>query len=382
MLCSLAQRWSLPAPLLCLPAAPTSQLPCPTPTLKHNHEHCCAHRCALQIALARALKDQHIAERQLVLKAALQDDLDEDLRQAAELPPLPGAGSGGPPTPGTLPACLWLPGLSACLARPPDAPGPSIPHPASACAPAVDKLQKEVDALKEAATALLHRMRYMASRVSEARQLQPGGGQRAQQGEQQPAAADQQQPRLPGGENGNATEGAEAGGASATAAAADGDAGPSAAPPTAAAAAAAAAEGGIPGPSGAYSAEQPGAGLECPVCLTLVPAGADINVFRHGPTEWPACLPVPVPAAMACSQVLQAPHGLSVCPPCPCPCCSGCGHAFCKDCTAKLVLQQGVCAVCRHKVTAKSVFRVAAGGGSGSGACDPEFEALGNVSGL
>ena len=69
---------------------------------------------------------------------------------------------------------------------------------------------------------------------------------------------------------------------------------PSAAAAAAAAAPAAAPEDGIPGASGAPSAEQPGAGLECPVCLTLVPAGADIHVFRHAHTDlgacWPACL--------------------------------------------------------------------------------------------
>lgn len=53
------------------------------------------------------------------------------------------------------------------------------------------------------------------------------------------------------------------------------------------------------------------------------------------------------------------------------------------DCAAKLVLQQGFCAVCRQKVTAKQVVRVAAGGStSGGAACDPEFEALGGVSGI
>lgn len=77
--------------------------------------------------------------------------------------------------------------------------------------------------------------------------------------------------------------------------------------------------------------------MECPVCLSAVPAGSDIHVF------------------------------------------SGCGHAFCPDCTAKLVLQQGFCAVCRQKVTAKQVFRVVAGGASSGGKCDPEFEALGRV---
>lgn len=78
--------------------------------------------------------------------------------------------------------------------------------------------------------------------------------------------------------------------------------------------------------------------MECPVCLGMVPAGADIHVF------------------------------------------SGCGHAFCKDCAAKLVLQQGFCAVCRQKVTAKQVVRVAAGGSTCSGAaCDPEYDALGRI---
>lgn len=36
-------------------------------------------------------------------------------------------------------------------------------------------------------------------------------------------------------------------------------------------------------------------------------------------------------------------------PPIP-PSHSGCGHAFCKDCAAKLVLHTGFCAVCRAKV--------------------------------
>ncbi len=42
-------------------------------------------------------------------------------------------------------------------------------------------------------------------------------------------------------------------------------------------------------------------------------------------------------------------------PPAPSPHCSACGHAFCKDCAAKLVLLQGVCAVCRQKVTPTQV---------------------------
>ena len=41
---------------------------------------------------------------------------------------------------------------------------------------------------------------------------------------------------------------------------------------------------------------------------------------------------------------------------------SACGHAFCKDCANKLVLEGGTCAVCRHKVTRKQVFRVAGAG--------------------
>lgn len=48
----------------------------------------------LQIALVRALKEQHVAERTAVLRAALQADLDEDLAAAARLPPLPAGGSG------------------------------------------------------------------------------------------------------------------------------------------------------------------------------------------------------------------------------------------------------------------------------------------------
>jgi hypothetical protein len=43
------------------------------------------------------------------------------------------------------------------------------------------------------------------------------------------------------------------------------------------------------------------------------------------------------------------------------------------------VLQSGVCAVCRTKVTRNQVFRVAAGSASGAAAHDPEFEALGKV---
>ncbi|PRW05825.1 E3 ubiquitin- ligase SHPRH [Chlorella sorokiniana] len=204
-----------------------------------------------QIALVRCLKEQHVAERTIALKAALQADLDEDLAAAARLPPLPGGGS-------------------------------------------VDKLQREVDRLREQAVGLLHRKRYMASRVSEARQLHqpPAAVQR-----REPAQQQQQQQQQHG--------------------------------------AAADQRGGV-GPSGAAPEEQ--AGMECPVCLGLVPAGSDIHVF------------------------------------------SGCGHAFCKDCAAKLVLQQGFCAVCRQKVTAKQVVRVAAGGSSSGGAaCDPEFDALGGI---
>jgi hypothetical protein len=99
--------------------------PCPaTPTRKY--ELCPPILvCILQIALVRALKEQHIAERQVVLKSALQDDLDADLKQAAELPPLPGAGSGGPPVPAPglpalLPACPHVCPLFGCL--------PACPH--------------------------------------------------------------------------------------------------------------------------------------------------------------------------------------------------------------------------------------------------------------
>ena len=45
------------------------------------------------------------------------------------------------------------------------------------CPPAAeDKLQREVERLKEHASTLLHRMRYMKTRVSEAEQLQHGTG--------------------------------------------------------------------------------------------------------------------------------------------------------------------------------------------------------------
>lgn len=66
--------------------------------------------------------------------------------------------------------------------------------------------------------------------------------------------------------------------------------------------------------------------------------------------------------------------------PYPFPTCSACGHAFCLDCSAKIVNEHGVCAVCRQRVTRKQVIRVVAGGGASTGAaCDPDYEALGQV---
>ena len=129
-----------------LAKCPISPLPapCPTPTPTHNNTSSSTGRPSLrlQIALVRALKEQHIAERQVVLKAALQDDLDADLKQAAELPPLPGAGSGGAPIPAPglpapLPAHMFarspgcLPALLPCLMLQ----SPPAFHPASCCLP-------------------------------------------------------------------------------------------------------------------------------------------------------------------------------------------------------------------------------------------------------
>lgn len=59
------------------------------------------------VALARVLREQHVAERSAALKAALQEDLDADLAAAATTPPLPAsAGSSEHP-------CWWL---GACMA--------------------------------------------------------------------------------------------------------------------------------------------------------------------------------------------------------------------------------------------------------------------------
>jgi hypothetical protein len=171
----------------------------------------------------------------------------------------------------------------------------------------VDRLVREIAGLREKAEGLLHRMRYMQSRVSEARSLQPaaqGPGQGEQPGLEQQQQQQQQQEGYGSGPAGEP------------------------APPADQQAAA-----GVKPHAG-----EGGDGLECPVCLSLVPASADIHVF------------------------------------------GGCGHAFCQDCASRLVLQQGFCAVCRQKVTARQVFRVAAGAGtSGGAACDPEFDALGGV---
>ena len=163
--------------------------------------------------------------------------------------------------------------------------------------------------MKEHAVGLLHRKRYMASRVSEARQLQqpPAAvrrrelAQHLQQEQQQPGPADgeqlpqqvqppegaghqqqqEQQDNQPARSQGAAPEL----GTSAAAAAAAAAMGPEAGGGGPNGAAAADQTGGL-GPSGAAQEEQ--AGMECPVCLGMVPAGADIHVF------------------------------------------SGCGHAFCK----------------------------------------------------
>ena len=211
---------------------------------------------------------------------------------------------------------------------------------------AVDKLQKEVDGLKERASALLHRMRFMAGRVSEVRQLhQPSGSGQQQQEQQQQQQEQQQQQQLSGSrqqeqqeqqqqqqlsgsrQQGQQHTGMDIDGAAALPAATPGDGVASGSGDASAAV-----------PSGAEKDHQAG-GMECPVCLTTVPSGADIYVF------------------------------------------SACGHAFCNDCASKLVLQSGLCAVCRAKVTRKQVVRVAAGGASSSGrACDPHFEELGGVS--
>ncbi len=141
---------------------------------------------------------------------------------------------------------------------------------------------------------LLHRKRYMASRVSEARQLhQPPAAihRREAKQEQQPADAEgQQQQQAPGdaqqGQPPAHGQGAATEQHTVAAAAAVGLEGSEGGTGGAAAAAAAGAGQYEAGPSGAAPEEQ--AGMECPVCLGTVPAGADIHVF------------------------------------------SGCGHAFCK----------------------------------------------------
>lgn len=176
------------------------------------------------------------------------------------------------------------------------------PHPTRL---AVDKLQREADGLKARAQALLHRMRYMAGRVREAAQLQPATrppARAAQVRQEQalhpaPPPEQQQQPAAAGDAGAGASSAAAPEAADGAGASGSGGAG------AAADAAGDAAAGAVAG-----AAEEQQAGMECPVCLAAVPAGADINVF------------------------------------------SACGHAFCRDCAAKLVLQQGCCAVCRTKV--------------------------------
>ncbi|KAL6782339.1 hypothetical protein ACKKBG_A06415 [Auxenochlorella protothecoides x Auxenochlorella symbiontica] len=74
-------------------------------------------------------------------------------------------------------------------------------------------------------------------------------------------------------------------------------------------------------------------GTECPICYEVIGEGEDVYVF------------------------------------------GGCGHSFCKECSAQQVLQSGRCAVCRARVTGKQVFRVAASctaDVSATEACDPD----------
>ena len=168
-----------------------------------------------------------------------------------------------------------------------------LTHPSACHAAAADKLSREAERLKERAQGLLHRRRYMEARVSEARQLQPGSGvaaagqpaegqeqrqqQQQQQQQQQAMQVEQRQEEPPdrqaAGSNGFTAAAAGIGPPAAAAATGTSTDTAAAEPGTAAAGPSAEA-----GPSAAY-AELAG-GMECPVCLTVVPAGGDINVFR------------------------------------------------------------------------------------------------------
>jgi hypothetical protein len=104
--------------------------------------------------------------------------------------------------------------------------------------------------------------------------------------------------------------------------------------------------GAVPAPAPAAAADLPSRpGFECPVCLRGIEG--DINLL------------------------------------------TGCGHAFCVDCVAKLLetRNHGSCAVCRARFGPKTVIRVAAAGAAGTGGggdaggvwageCDPEGAAL------
>lgn len=178
-------------------------------------------------------------------------------RVAGALPPL-----------GCLPVSQ-LAGRTSCLSH--------DPHPSSySLLTAADKLQREADSLIQRATALLHRMRFMASRISEARQLgrAPRAGETGQQAQHPMPPPEQQQEQQQQEEPAAASNcGAGTSAGAASAAAGDNGMGPSGS--TNAGAAVAGTAGGAVGPS----AHQEQAGMECPVCFALVPAGSDIHVF-------------------------------------------------------------------------------------------------------
>lgn len=57
-----------------------------------------------------------------------------------------------------------------------------------------------------------------------------------------------------------------------------------------------------------------------------------------------------------------------------------CGHSFCQACATQQVVRGGTCGVCRAKVTAKQVLRVASSLGRHTAAeCDPDYELLKEV---
>ena len=177
---------------------------------------------------------------------------------------------------------------------------------------AEEVLRKGAAHWKAAAMALHHKVRFLSSRMEEAHHMaEPaaaaGEGSQAAAAAEDPAGAEDAGPASPAmdltapPEDGSALPSVEA----------------------------------LPAMQQATEAALRSAGLECPVCLSVIEQEAWLF--------------------------------------------TACGHSYCQACTPK-VAASGSCAVCRLKVTRRQVVRVAvASAKHGGQSCDPDLEALGKV---